>query len=207
VIVVAKTENAMVSLAKQFKQREIHKEYLAVVWDTLSPPSGTIRTMIGRHLTDRKKMTATTQKGRLSITRYETVETYKKSSLVRLFPETGRTHQIRVHLAHLQHPVMGDRQYGRRPARELPFFAGKPHGTGPSARLTARLVGARRDRLPPVEIAFLASQGASPVEVGRQMLHAHKISLCHPETGKKMEFAAPLPEDMKLLLDYLRRKD
>jgi len=162
VIVVAKTQKAMMSLAKQFKQRKIHKEYLAVAWGMLSPPNGMIRTMIGRHLTDRKKMTAIPKKGRLSITRYETMETFKKHSLVRLFPETGRTHQIRVHLAHLQHPVIGDRQYGRRSVHEL------------------------------------------PAEIGRQMLHAHKISMHHPETGRKIEFSAPLPEDMMRLLNYLR---
>jgi len=162
VMVVAKTEKAMMSLTGQFKQREIHKEYLAVVWGVLAPPSGVIETLIGRHAIDRKKMTAMPKKGRLSITRYETISTFGNFSLVRLCPATGRTHQIRVHLAHLQHPVIGDKQYGRRSVCEL------------------------------------------PVEIGRQMLHAHKISFRHPETGEKMEFSAPVPEDMTHLLDYLR---
>jgi 23S rRNA pseudouridine1911/1915/1917 synthase len=118
VILVAKTDTALASLSAQFKQRKIHKEYLAVVRGRPTPPNGVIETMIGRHATDRKKMTAQPRKGRLAITRYETIEAFEECSLVRLFPETGRTHQIRVHLAHLHHPVIGDRQYGWRPERE-----------------------------------------------------------------------------------------
>jgi len=162
VIVVAKTEAALSALADQFKRREIHKEYLAIVRGVLAPPGGKIETMIGRHTTDRKKMTAMPKKGRLSITRYETIEKFEKFSLVRLCPETGRTHQIRVHLAHLHHPVAGDTIYGRRSSCDL------------------------------------------PVEIARQMLHAHKISFRHPATGKKMEFSTPVPADMTRLLDYLR---
>ena len=120
VIVVAKTEKAMKLLANQFKQREIHKEYLAIVQGILSPSSGVIKTMIGRHATDRKKMTAAPRKGRPAITRYATLETFGNFSLVRLCPETGRTHQLRVHLAYARHPVIGDMQYGRRLTRDLP---------------------------------------------------------------------------------------
>lgn len=125
VIVTVKTEKAMASLGSQFKQREIHKEYLAVVRGVFFPASGVIKTMIGRHLTDRKKMTAKPKKGRLAITRYETLEKFSQYSLVRLFPETGRTHQIRVHLAHLEHPVVGDRQYGKHAADNLPVDVGR----------------------------------------------------------------------------------
>lgn len=162
VIIVAKTEKAVMSLADQFKRREIHKEYLAIVRGILAPPSGAIKTMIGRHATDRKKMTAAPRKGRLAITFYSTLETFGKFSLLNLRPETGRTHQLRVHLAHMRHSVVGDAQYGRHSARDL------------------------------------------PVEVSRQMLHAHKICFCHPETGEKTEFTAPVPADMTRLLNYLR---
>ena len=162
VIVVAKTEVAIASLADQFKRRQIHKEYLAVVRGVFFPASGVIKTLIGRHLTDRKKMTAKPKKGRLAITRYKTAEIFSQYSLMRLFPETGRTHQIRVHLAHLEHPVVGDRQYGRRAAGDL------------------------------------------PIEINRQMLHASKISFRHPASGARMDFTAPIPDDMQRLLDYLR---
>lgn len=162
VIVVAKTEKAIVSLADQFKRREIRKEYLAIVMGTLSPASGTIKTLIGRHATDRKKMTSTPKKGRPAITSYSTLEIFGKFSLLSLRPETGRTHQIRVHLAHVKHPVIGDTKYNRHSLRDL------------------------------------------PLEVKRQMLHAHKICFRHPETGQPMEFSTPRPDDMTKLLNYLR---
>lgn len=164
VILVAKTEKAVSALADQFKQREIRKEYLAIVRGVFTPPGGVIKTMIGRHATDRKKMTSAPAKGRLAITRYETLEAFEKYSLLRLRPETGRTHQIRVHLAHVRHPIIGDEKYGRSLNRDL------------------------------------------PPKVKRQMLHAHKISFSHPETGEEMEFTAPMPEDMTRLLNYLRHK-
>ncbi|MFA7159043.1 MAG: RluA family pseudouridine synthase [Kiritimatiellia bacterium] len=162
VIVVAKTDRAMLSLAGQFRRREIKKEYLAVVRGALAPGAGEIRTLIGRHASDRKKMSATAPRGRLSVTRYETVKTAGDYSLVKVFPETGRTHQIRVHLAHAQHPVVGDRQYGKR------------------------------------------APGAAHPAAGRQMLHACKITLRHPGTGELAAFFAPLPEDMRLLIERLQ---
>ncbi|MDD5483615.1 MAG: RluA family pseudouridine synthase [Kiritimatiellae bacterium] len=123
VIAVAKTGAALASLAAQFKERLVHKEYLAIARGVLTPPNGTIRTMIGRHATDRKKMSAAPKKGRSAVTRYETLEKFAKYSLVRLSPETGRTHQIRVHLAHARHPVVGDVCYGRRSTGDLPAGA------------------------------------------------------------------------------------
>ena len=114
VMLVAKTGEALKSLADQFKHREIGKEYMAIVHGALEPAKGRIETLIGRHASDRKKMTASPKRGgRIAVTRYETLKKFEKYSLVLLRPETGRTHQLRVHLAHLQHPVVGDRQYGR----------------------------------------------------------------------------------------------
>jgi len=120
VILVAKTGEALQSLADQFKRREIDKTYLAVVHGVPEPGKGRIETLIGRHASDRKKMTAAPRgRGRIAISRYETLEKFGKYSLVQIKPETGRTHQIRVHLAHLKHPVAGDRQYGKRPVNEI----------------------------------------------------------------------------------------
>jgi len=218
VMIVAKNETAMASLAAQFKQRKIHKEYLAIVRGILSPPCGVIETLIGRHALDRKKMTAMPKKGRPAVTAYETVEKLGDFSLVRLKPATGRTHQLRVHLAHVRHPVIGDDKYSRHSSWNLPFFASVPACARPSRSPLWRAKEERRSRLPPGEIAFLASpfariasedksQGASPAKVKRQMLHAHKISFAHPETGRTMEFTASIPEDMARLLDYLRHRE
>jgi 23S rRNA pseudouridine1911/1915/1917 synthase len=121
VMVVAKNEFALLSLVGQFKDRQTSKEYLAIITGVLHPAEGTIRTTIGRSLRDRKKMAAHVPGGREAITHYETCEVLDCSSLVRLKIDTGRTHQIRVHMAHLKHPVLGDALYGRpdRESREV----------------------------------------------------------------------------------------
>jgi len=163
-LVVAKNELTMKKLANQFKKRTVHKEYLAIVHGVPKPAAGRIETLIGRSAHDRKKMSVKpASKGRIAISRYEVVERFKHASLVRVTLETGRTHQIRVHMAHIGHPVVGDRQYGESP-RHLNLS----------------------------------------VEVARQMLHAELLSFLHPGQHKRVEFRAPLPEDMKRLLDELK---
>jgi 23S rRNA pseudouridine1911/1915/1917 synthase len=194
VMVVAKTAEALAALAGQFKRREIHKEYLAMVVGILSPPRGVIKTLIGRHAADRKKMSAVPKKGRPAVTRYETVEKLDKYSLVKLLPETGRTHQLRVHLAHIGHPVVGDTIYGRRKVgREPPA----PPAQDKSQRFS--VLGSRLKRTVEKTVNEIS------VAAGRQMLHARSIAFYYPETGKKMEFTAPVPEDMARLLNFLRK--
>ena len=112
VVLIAKNEIAHRVLANQFKDRKIKKTYLALVRGTIKPTSGVIETAIGRHKTNRKKMTATLKNGRQAETRYEVIETLGHFSSLRLFPKTGRTHQIRVHLASIHHPILGDTLYG-----------------------------------------------------------------------------------------------
>jgi 23S rRNA pseudouridine1911/1915/1917 synthase len=122
-LVVAKNETALNGLTAQFKNRTVRKEYLAVVWGIPRPASGRTETLIGRSSRDRKKMSATPRAGRPAITRYETLEAFAGAALLRVTIETGRTHQIRVHMTHLGHPVVGDREYGRKSPDPLPAEA------------------------------------------------------------------------------------
>jgi 23S rRNA pseudouridine1911/1915/1917 synthase len=162
VMVVAKSERAMTELADQFKGRTVKKEYVALVWGRPRPPNGIIKTSIGRSPTNRKKMATRIAGGRDAVTYYETSESFADASLVRLRIATGRTHQIRVHMAHIGHPVVGDAVYGR--ARKHPAAAAAK----------------------------------------RQMLHAEKLSFVHPGSGERLQFKAPVPEDMDELIGLFR---
>lgn len=126
VLVVAKNDGALYALARQFKERQTRKEYLALIWGSPPQAEGVIHTLIGRSLRDRKKMAAyplgalveedeedlAAMRGKEAVTRYAVVERLGAVSLVRVRIETGRTHQIRVHFAHIRHPVVGDPVYG-----------------------------------------------------------------------------------------------
>ena len=163
VMVVAKTEKVMVELQRQFKARETEKEYLALVWGA-PPLKGRIETQMGRHPTQRQKMAVLNEGGRHAISNYTLLEQFATTALMRVKIETGRTHQIRVHMTHLGHPILGDSVYGR----------------------------ARKPRL--------------PILPARQMLHAERLALNHPDSGKRLFFEAPLFDDMNLLLEALRNE-
>ena len=111
-IVVAKTAQAHASLTKQLKERDVKKSYLAVVSGIISSDIGEIDAPIGRHPRHRQRM-AIVDNGRQALTRYRVIERYSDSTFVEANPVTGRTHQIRVHLASLGHPLLGDGMYGR----------------------------------------------------------------------------------------------
>lgn len=173
VIVVAKTDTAHFALAAQFEARHVHKEYLAIVVGVPDRDRDVIEQPIGVHPYQREKMAirahhATSREAR---TFYETVERFRRFALLRVEPYTGRTHQIRVHLAHLGCPVLCDRQYGGR------------------TRITCG--------------ELLGTADETPV-LTRHALHARRLRLTHPFTGAPLDFQAPLPDDMQLVLDLLR---
>ena len=111
-VLIAKTEAAHKNLAAQFKKREIKKEYLAFVKGNVKKENGTINSPVGRHQTQRKKMDTRPEYGRPACTHYQVLQRGRNWTYIKLYPETGRTHQIRVHLASIHHPVIGDKLYG-----------------------------------------------------------------------------------------------
>jgi 23S rRNA pseudouridine1911/1915/1917 synthase len=125
VIIAAKREAARDELVAQFKAHTVKKIYLALAWGTPQPPAGTIETLIGRNPHNRKKMSAEPEHGRKAVSYYHTEEEFTAVSLLSVRIETGRTHQIRVHLSHIGHPVVGDRLYGRARHHKLPVPVGR----------------------------------------------------------------------------------
>ncbi len=171
VMVVAKNEEAYHHLAKQFKNRTVEKVYLAIVYGEMKEAEGLIDAPIGRHPDQRKKMSIRTARGRAALTWWKVLERFGLFTLLEIHPQTGRTHQIRVHLTSLGHPVLGDPLYGKR---------------GKSGILDHPRW---RDCLKRMD---------------RQALHAYRLRLVHPRTGERVQFTAPIPQDMKETLDCLR---
>ncbi len=172
-MVVAKNDRAHRHLAAQLEARTLSRVYTAVVWG--DPGAGRIEAAIARNPRDRVKM-AVRDKGRRAVTHFRTCERFAFLSLIRVELETGRTHQIRVHMQHAGHPVFGDPVYGGR----------------------SRLRGIA------AEHRSLARQALELI--GRQGLHASRLVFEHPSTGKTAGFSSPLSEDMERVLELLRRQ-
>jgi 23S rRNA pseudouridine1911/1915/1917 synthase len=114
-LAVAKTDKAHEGLAKLFAAHDIERRYLAIVAGQPAPPAGVVRTQIGRHSVDRKKMAVVSEdRGKHAVTHFRMIEQLKSTSLVECRLETGRTHQVRVHMAHIGHPLIGDSVYNNR---------------------------------------------------------------------------------------------
>jgi len=162
ILLVAKTPEAFYELQRQFKERKIHKTYLAIVHGKLVPDVGEINAPVGRLPWNRERF-GIVPGGKEAKTGYRVqgtgVREKETFSVVELYPESGRTHQIRVHLKYINHPIVGDYLY--------------------AGRKTARLDRQR---------------------VGRVMLHAWKLSCTHPITGKLLAFEAPIPDDMRKII-------
>lgn len=179
-MVVAKTPVAFQRLARQFKQRQVQKEYVALAWGKLPRASGLIDRAIGRHRSDRKRLSSrySLGKSREAVTEWQVEKVFKLRaglasplwvSLLRLKPKTGRTHQLRVHLADFGFPIVGDKLYGHRK---------RAHERNSAA-------GSLLDAFP------------------RQALHAESLRFIHPANQNVVAFHAPLPRDMNELLKFL----
>jgi 23S rRNA pseudouridine1911/1915/1917 synthase len=175
-IVFAKADASLTNLGRQVESRRLTREYRAVVWGDLGLPSGTIDAPVGRSTIDRKRMAVTPFASRTAVTGFEVLERFGIATLVRVRLQTGRTHQIRVHMAHYGHPVLGDPDYGGR-SRDV----------------------IRHQRDVPAFEALLQI-------MKRQALHAAKLGFTHPVTARYVEFESPLPEDMEQLLTFLRSR-
>lgn len=182
VMIIAKNMAAYHNLVLQFKNRTVEKEYIAIAWGSVIGDEGVIDRPIGRHRSDRKKMSSVffSKGSREAFTEWAVEERFALASangasrfvtLLRVRPRTGRTHQIRVHLADCGHPLLGDRVYGNK-----------------------RNHSARK----------LASEDGLVRLLSRQALHAEKLTIKHVRTGRTIRFTAPLAEDLVALLDYLR---
>ncbi len=175
-LVVAKDDATHAGLAKQFARKTVEREYWAVVWGLFKQKRGMVEASLGRSKSDRKKVTVVTG-GKSAVTEYEVMEEFDSLALVRLKLKTGRTHQIRVHLAHIHHPVFGDPTYGGRNAS----WAGSDRHRQAHMRNLLELIP-------------------------RQALHAKTLGFIHPSTGTFLQFDSELPEDMQRLLQELKHK-
>ena len=181
-LVLAKTSRAVASLAKQFFEHTVKRQYIALVWGDLKEDSGTIYAHVGRHQRFRKLFEAYPEgdHGKEAITHYEVIERFGYVTLVRCVLETGRTHQIRVHMKFIGHPLFNDETYGGDKILKGTIFSKYKQF---------------------VENCFTICQ--------RQALHAKTIGFMHPVTGVEMLFDSELPDDMQEVItkwrNYLQR--
>ena len=176
-LVIAKTPDAKTHLGKQFFNKTTKREYVAVVWGTPNPENGRIEGNIGRSLKDRLQMTVFPDgdMGKHAVTHYETIESFGYVSVVKCVLETGRTHQIRVHMKHIGHPLLNDARYG-----------GDQILRGTTSAKYRQFVNNCFELCP------------------RQALHARTLGFVHPETGKEMFFTSPIPSDMISMIEKWR---
>jgi 23S rRNA pseudouridine1911/1915/1917 synthase len=184
-IVVAKNDRTHLVLGEMFAGRSIKKTYIALVQGAIERQKGTINAGVGRDPVRRTRMTAKPQdNARTAVSHYEVVRRlenrFGKFTLVKVRIETGRTHQIRVHMASIGHPVVGDTLYG-----------GAGQLTDQVASQAAISKAARRKSEP------------ERLKLGRNFLHAARLEFTHPVTGKLLELEAPLPEELETFLSRL----
>jgi 23S rRNA pseudouridine1911/1915/1917 synthase len=177
-LVLAKNDNAMRQLAKQFFDHTVKRQYVALVWGDVQDDEGTIVAHVGRNLRFRKLFEAYPEgdHGKEAITHYKVLERFNYVTLVQCVLETGRTHQIRVHMKHLGHPLFNDDFYG-------------------GDKIVKGTIFSKYKQF--VDNCFAICP--------RQALHARTLGFVHPSTGNDMFFEAELPNDMADLIDKWRR--
>ena len=173
-LVVAKDEKTLRELQLSLKNRLIKRQYIALVWGKMPQPEGIIDLPMGRSESDRKKMKVFGAKSREAMTNYEVLKSYSIAELVRLKLQTGRTHQIRVHLSYFGNPVVGDSTYGGRSKAVTKL-------SGPKRRLGLSLLRT----------------------INRQALHAWNLGFDHPATGEKINLTCEPPEDFQKTVELL----
>jgi 23S rRNA pseudouridine1911/1915/1917 synthase len=184
-IVVAKNDQAHAALGEMFSSRQIKKTYLALVQGEVARAKGTINASVGRDPLRRTRMTTKPlSDARTAVSHYEVVRRlanrFGKFTLVRVRIETGRTHQIRVHMAFIGHPVVGDTLYG-----------GSGHLTDQVASNAATSKAARRNSEP------------EKIRLERNFLHSAQLEFPHPRTGKLLQLESPLPAELEAFLGKL----
>ncbi len=189
VILAIKDEKVHKHLALQFEKREIKKEYLAVIKGETELDSDRIDLPIGKDRRFRKKMSIRHDTGKEAVSVYEVVERFCGYTLVKINPETGRTHQIRVHMRTIGHPIVADSDYSNS---DVCYFDD----------ILKTISKVEMHKL--AKIQELWNNTDKPI-INRQALHAYKINFLHPVFNKRMEFTAGPPEDMLNLITILRR--
>ncbi len=176
-LVVAKTDEAQMSLAKQFFDHTTERLYTAVVWGNIKEDEGTVESYIGRDPNDRLRFRNVDdpEKGKHAVTHYRVLERFGFITVVECRLETGRTHQIRVHMSSIGHPLFNDARYGGSEIRSGTIYAKYRQFISNCFTLCPR-----------------------------QALHARTLGFTHPSTGKRMSFAAPVPADMTALIEKWR---
>lgn len=179
IMLVAKDDSAHFKLGRQFHDREIRKAYQAIVQGELERDEDIIDLPLARHRRNPEKMTVDFKSGKSAQTQYKVLERFEGYTYVELYPRTGRTHQLRVHMMYIGHPVATDFVYGRQ-----------------------RVIF--QDEFTDVSEAPEAP-GADHIVIARQALHACRITFRHPRTEETITLTAPLPPDIQELLDNLRK--
>ena len=174
-LVVARSGRAYRALVEALRARDVKRTYTALVWGAPRAPGGVIERAIGRDPRDRKRMAVVARGGKPARTRWTVRERLGVASRLEVGLDTGRTHQIRVHMAHLGHPVVGDGVYGGRIKKQL--------------------------SLPESQRSLAADLLTC---LPRQALHASGLEFTHPVTGSRVRFASPLPQDFERALGLLR---
>lgn len=179
-LVVARNNFAHLNLAEQFARHTIKRKYIAVVQGKVEFDQNIIEAPIGRHPVKRKNMSVSfNDKAKFAKTYYRTLKRGEDFSLMELVPWTGRTHQLRVHMAFLGHPILGDTKYGKNNTAPSGFSCGAK--SRPSALALCRPGQKRRDKF------------------SRLALHAQYIGFTHPRTGEFMEFSSPIPKEFRIV--------